>query len=164
MFNEIHCEKHMEYCEINLVERNCVKCNLPYVLNAKDECPNCDPEKASKRILVQQTKVKNYLDQNNFVYNSTDIMLDKGMCGKERPDFVFEKDTCCIILEVDEHQHSNIAYKCEQERMFNIAQSCKGSQTLFIRYNPDNYTVNKTKMNTTDTLRLKELGEFLKHY
>jgi hypothetical protein len=58
-----------------------------------------------------------------------------------------------VILEVDENQHKSNDASCEYIRMFNIAQSLGGTPTRFIRYNPDEYRIEKHKRNPTFTKR-----------
>jgi len=66
-------------------------------------------------------------------------MIDKGVCGKERPDFVFDMYKLILILECDEYQHKDRQISCETTRMKNIGQSYGGIPIYFIRWNPDNY-------------------------
>ena len=39
-----HCELHKTDEEENLLERPCISCSLPYILNKENKCENCDPE------------------------------------------------------------------------------------------------------------------------
>ena len=61
----------------------------------------------------------------------------------ERPDRLWDFGTHCVILEVDENQHSERACVCEVVRMVNIHQSLGGARVVFIRYNPDVYDKKK---------------------
>jgi hypothetical protein len=159
---QIHCEDHKIRGEINLIEKECTSCKLPCILNADDLCASCDPIKGNIIRLAKQNIVKNYLDQHDYKYISCDKVINNSECIKERPDFLFDCATHYLVLEVDEHQH-NSNCECEHSRMVNISQAL-GMPTLFIRFNPDEYKINKVKHNTTTVKRLKDLGEFLKHY
>ena len=99
-----------------------------------------------------------YFDINNFKYISSDKIIDNGVCGKERPDFLFEANSKghYVIVEVDEKQHSGNLEACECSRMVNISQSL-GMPTIFIRYNPDEYKVNKQRKDPSHNKRMKTL-------
>ena len=81
----------------------------------------------------------NYLDLRGLKGSSTDITIEKGECGKERPDRIYDIGDKVIILECDEHQHRDRQCLCEQVRMANIGQSFGGIPVYFIRWNPDKY-------------------------
>jgi hypothetical protein len=151
-----HCEIHKQPGEINIIEHDCKKCNLPNILNQNGECTYCDPAHFNQFRLGKQLQIKNWLDQSTeFKYVSYDTAINYQSCGdKERPDFVFVADSHYIILEVDEGQHSNRNEACECTRMVNISQSL-GMPTLFIRYNPDHYKVDKKKQDPSFITRTK---------
>ena len=109
------------------------------VLNAKNICEYCDPDVFKQSALAKQRQVMAHLDAQNLKGTSTDKMIDGGVCGKERPDRIFELADRIILLEVDEHQHKNRPCECEQTRMINISQSFGGMPTFWIRFNPDEY-------------------------
>jgi hypothetical protein len=81
-----------------------------------------------------------YLDVRGLKGSSTDTVIDEGICGKERPDRIFDFGDKIVILECDEHQHRDRACVCEQTRMINIGQSFGGLPVYFIRWNPDDYS------------------------
>jgi hypothetical protein len=90
--------------------------------------------------LSKQKALMTYLDEHNLNGNSTDCIVNQGICGKERPDRVYELDDKIIILECDEHQHRDRDCICEQTRMINIGQGYGGLPVYFIRWNPDVYS------------------------
>ena len=148
-----HCELHALENYINIYEQNCGKCELPNIVNKKGFCEYCDPETFKIARLAKQNEVEEYLKTNLSEYFTeqyfpqTDKIIDRGICGKERPDFLFDFGDKYVIVEVDENQHcgynstekSTKAMNCEYARMFNISQSLGGIPTIFIRYNPDKY-------------------------
>lgn len=160
----IHCETHAKNDEINLVEKNCKKCNLPFVLNEKSLCDMCSG--FPKMRLAKQNDLMKYLDSVGLHGDKTDAMIDKGVCGKERPDRIFylpdmKFPTKVIIIECDENQHKNITYDCEEKRMFNIGQNCQGPKVYFIRWNPDEYK--SKKANESISKRYKTLSTYVKN-
>jgi hypothetical protein len=138
------CEAHKLADELNLVERECKSCNLPMVLNKNNLCENCDPVIFQRATLVKQRQVMAYLDAHGLMGTSTDRTIDRGVCGKERPDRVYELPTHVIIVEVDEHQHNDRPCECEQTRMINVSQSFGGLPIVWIRFNPDEYKPSRT--------------------
>ena len=86
-----------------------------------------------------------YLDFNNLKGKSTDTIIENGLCGKERPDRVYESQSFILILECDENQHKDRQCSCEQTRMVNIGQAYGGLPVYFIRFNPDDYLPREEK-------------------
>jgi len=91
--------------------------------------------------------VKLWLDQaGHDDYTSYDRIIDKGTCGLERPDFLFDCGTHYVVLEVDENQHDDRQEVCECFRTVNVSQSL-GMKTVFLRYNPDAFKSDGRKQN-----------------
>ena len=134
-----HCEAHRESDDENLMERQCISCNLIMVLDKNNRCEYCDPVRFETNRLAKQNALMEYLNHRGLRGNSTDVIIERGECGRERPDRVFEFDDKIVILECDEHQHRDRQCLCEQTRMVNISQSYGGMPVYFIRWNPDNY-------------------------
>jgi hypothetical protein len=161
--SQTHCEEHKEDGEINLIEEECSNCYSLYILNAKKLCPVCDPVGGIKKRLSKQDKVKGYFDTHDHKYTSTDRIIDKGVCIKERPDFLFDCGTHFVIVEVDENQHKDRDAKCEYQRMTTVSQAL-ALPTIFIRYNPDEYKVNGKRTDKHFAVRMMDLSGFLNHY
>ena len=80
------------------------------------------------------------------------MILDKiisGGCSKRRPDGLLDKLTYSIIIEIDEDQH--IGYdanlndnepKCDNRRTMELFQDLGSRPIIFIRLNPDKYSIN----------------------
>ena len=153
------CEIHKLEDDVNIVEKPCKSCNLPYYLpDNRDTCDHC--EGFAKVHLSHQTRVKNLLDRNNIKYVSYDKPVDS-MCSLKRPDFIFDKPLFQVVLEVDERQHLDYTCECELLRMMQIHQDFGGTPVLFLRYNPDKYIDNKGKACTAMQFREKELIRIL---
>jgi hypothetical protein len=80
-----------------------------------------------------------YLNTRGLTGFTTDKVVEGGMCGKERPDRVYDFGDKIVVLECDENQHRERDCSCEQTRMVNIGQSFGGLPVYFIRWNPDDY-------------------------
>ena len=119
-----------------------------------------------------------------------DIIFDEYEPGqntiKLRPDIMIVTSFRKIIIEVDEHQHNRESYRCvvanisdklgsittkelnkerkrlrEDERMNTIATSGEILPTIFIRFNPDNWTDEDGKKHKVN--ELNERLEILQH-
>lgn len=157
-----HCEAHKADDDDNLMERECVSCHLTMVLDKNGKCEFCDPERFKTASLAKQNTLMDYLNRKGLKGNSTDVMIDRGECGRERPDRVFDFDDKIVILECDEHQHRDRQCTCEQTRMVNISQSCGGVPVYFIRWNPDNYTTIDGKLPDPVSKRHKLVADFIR--
>lgn len=157
----IHCETHKTTEETNLVEKNCVSCGLLYVLDNENRCENCNPLTFTTVRLAKQNAVMSYLDGRQLKGDTTDIIIDGGVCGKERPDRVYDLCDKILVLECDEYQHNDRACLCEQTRMVNIAQSFGGVPVYFIRWNPDDYSPEANRKPEELVKRYKLLGDLI---
>lgn len=162
----LHCIVHASLSdEQNLVGRRCENCKLVDILDEKGRCDTCRPETVSKFRLGKQRELKLYLEANGMGnFDIYDRMIDGGVCGRERPDFVWKCAYHYLVLECDENGHRDRNQECERTRMINISQSF-GMPTVFIRYNPDAYTDHHGKQrNPRIGTRIKLLMKALKHF
>lgn len=60
-------------------------------------------------------------------------------CTKYRPDILIDYGAYCVIIEIDEFRHTN--YTCEQKRMVDLYADLGARNTVFLRFNPDGYTL-----------------------
>jgi hypothetical protein len=157
-----HCESHKTSDDENLVERPCVSCSLPYILDKDNKCENCNPAAFTIVRLAKQNALMDSLDVRDLKGNSTDRMVEGGVCGKERPDRIYDLGNKILILECDEHQHRERPCLCEQTRMINIGQSFGGIPVYFIRWNPDNYSPSNSRKKPEDVKkRYKLVGDLI---
>ena len=158
-----HCETHKTADDQNLVEQPCISCNLLYVLDKENKCENCNPESFATARLAKQNALMEYLDARDLKGDSTDITIDSGICGKERPDRVYDFGDKIVVLECDEHQHQDRQCLCEQTRMVNIGQSFGGIPVHFIRWNPDDYNPESDRKNPEELAkRYKLVGDLIR--
>ena len=100
------------------------------------------------------------LENHGYHPTTMDEMVDGGICHKLRPDFLFDVGVRMVILEVDENSHHSYPSECELARMFDISQSL-GMQTIFIRFNPDDYTIDGVKQSVPVFERWQQLRDAL---
>lgn len=76
-------------------------------------------------------------------WNKTTLDTNPAICGRYRPDFVWDLQHRAVILEVDEHQHKTDHYipHCELVRMARIVEGFGGIPVHIIRYNPDAFKI-----------------------
>jgi len=180
------CETHSKTDYILLTERHCKQCQRLDVLNAQGVCVNfCsldELDRKYKKHLKQKEDAIRKLFQKELQLDQTviqtweDSVVDSS-CTRRRPDFVFHCGTHVVIVEVDEHQHKSYSncgstreekIRGENRRMFEIFQSFQSLHTdsvipvLFIRYNPDAYTVQGRKGKTSDKQRRETLVRWVR--
>jgi hypothetical protein len=158
-FIPLYCETHKTEYDTNLVEIPCESCNLVMILDKNNKCEYCNPEIFKSARLAKQNALMDYLDNRGLVGTTTDTIIDGGICGKERPDRVYETDSFILILECDENQHKDRLVECEKNRMINITQSYGGMPLYFIRWNPDDYISDKLPEQLKRRYNL--LGDFI---
>jgi hypothetical protein len=161
----LRCETHKQDDDINCVERNCVSCGLLDILDHDGFCYSCKPSVFNTFRLAKQNAVVKFLSHIDYIPKpiSVDAIATDSECDlKSRPDIVFlsETGTHYVIVEVDENQHKDRNESCECVRMVNIGEAFM-KPTFFIRYNPDDFKVNRKRQKITDNARRKILAEHL---
>lgn len=160
----IHCDDHKNGNDISLIEQTCTKCSRIGVVDENGICWDyCIPTTIynklyKKRQTLKQNKIADFLKENiEMACLSIDKIIDTN-CSLRRPDFVYDLGSHVVIIEVDENAGANSSYhkeKCEKEhiRMFEISNCFEGRPIIFIRYNPDVYTINGEIKNVYSTKR-----------
>ena len=99
---------------------------------------NLFPDMITKR--NYKTKEKHVVDYITSQFPNLTLIADKLVengCSKKRPDLLVDMGSHIIIIEIDEFQHKN--YLCESKRTMEILQDVHFRNTIFIRFNPDEY-------------------------
>jgi hypothetical protein len=101
-------------------------------------------------------------------WNKVDRLLNPAICGRPRPDFVYDLGDRIVILECDEFQHRSGSYvpRCELLRLVRIVE---GYRTIpghiipvhVIRYNPDGFKIGGQKGVISLVKRMELLKERL---
>ncbi len=156
----IRCEDHKLEDDINIVEKECQSCKLPWIIPENQTmCLACREFNIPSIRNRKENKIKDMLNANNIEYQSHDAIVDI-QCSKKRPDFVLDYGFYKVVIEVDENQHKSYPCECEQSRMIQIHQDI-GMDLLFIRFNPDSYLDSDKKRIRSYTGREKRLLELL---
>ena len=145
-------------CIICTPDNGCQHCHSIFIKHSrwKPYCFRCYCVLNPNAIIPRQFKLKEHYVMDALKENYKDTLtmtFDKtieGGCSKHRPDLFIDFGTHCLIIEIDENQHTN--YICEQKRMIalyedinSVTSSTEDSSNIgfrkvvFIRFNPDGY-------------------------
>lgn len=133
------CYHHANKDDIDIYSRECIKCGLKQTLDLDNICYFCNPKNNLQHLHREEIRVKEYLIEHGITDGVYDKVIDSGVCGKERPDILFDCGFYWIDFECDEGQHDRASYGCEITRMHNI-WNMLALPTIFIRYNPHKYS------------------------
>jgi hypothetical protein len=86
--------------------------------------------------------IKSHFPQFTWVEDK----IISGGCSKKRPDLLCDFGNQIIIIEIDENQHDTYGSSCENKRIMELSQDVGHRPIVFIRFNPDDYTNDSTKI------------------
>ena len=142
----LYCSTHQLEGMIDLIHPTC-KTHLCYALvKGKYEgyCLRCFiymfPEKPVSR--NYKTKEFAVVDYINIKFPTLNWIADKiinGGCSKRRPDLILDLFYKIIVIEIDEHQHTDYESSCETKRLMELSKDVAHRPIIFIRFNPDAY-------------------------
>ena len=133
---------HKNFCD--LCKSIYVKSCPYYPLCFRCYCMSQPNEKIPRRYKLKQHYIHDKIKElysGSFVYDKT----IEGGCSNKRPDFLFDKLTHSVIIEIDENQHTN--YSCENKRIMMIFEDLGNRPLIMIRFNPDEFDDNKSCFN-----------------
>lgn len=128
------CHGHAPATYKSYLERVCSLCNLVSL---------CDPEGhcllSCSRNVSHMGKQSEHALHQFFTRHGLEFVYDQRPgtgCSKRRPDFLFSTLYGVLIVENDEHRHSQYEPDCELSRMQEL-WTALGEAVHFIRFNPD---------------------------
>ncbi len=124
--------------------RRCEVCRLTTANGIHTVCASCDTT-GSRRSRVREKQVAKWLVDAGVQWTSWDKQLPESACGRYRPDFTFECAGHVVVLEVDELEHAQPGYECDNRRMLDVFNAYGGTPVVFLRYNPDTPTFGDKK-------------------
>jgi hypothetical protein len=133
-----YCSNHKLDNMIDHHHERCKICNIFLMKHGNKICSFCNPlsnNKSNEKLLFDLFTTK----QIKFIYNET-ISFDY-----LRPDFLIKQNNLNLIIECDEKQHKNYDNESEILRMKKIINYLE-NKTIFIRFNPDDYRINKKRV------------------
>ena len=131
----------------------CQLCDSVYVKDCpyfplcfRCHCLSHPEEKIPTRYKLKQHYIYDKIKElfSNFEY---DKPISCG-CSKKRPDFLFDKLTHSVIVEIDEDQHINYNSSCDEVRTMSMFEDLGNRPLVMIRFNPDEYELMQEKKNS----------------
>ena len=131
-----------------------VNCNFIYRFNNLQIHPN------EPNVRNYKTKEKDVVDRIIQTFTIFTWVADKKIqdgCSRRRPDLLLDMGSHIIIVEIDEHKHTNYDCSCENKRLMELSQDLQHRPIVFIRFNPDDYTNQDGKL-VKSCWKLNNLG------
>jgi len=127
----------------------CKLCHITCLGRGKKFCASCLPvpfqASRSKEVRLA-AKLNKWANEDKIpvytLWNKQNPLAEPSQCGKYRVDFTFERPTKVVLLECDEHQHSEYNRRCELVRQAQVSLGFGGLPVHWIRYNPDSFRLN----------------------
>ena len=158
----VHCEEHSfedEHCWLIKPCKNCGRTNELLDKNGLCffVCSLVELDiKRKKHQKIKESNMIKFLRENIILKdNIKELPCDKVInreCNLYRPDLPYDCGTHILIIECDENQHKNYDWEscqlnkslehAEEKRMYEIMQSYGGIPVIFLRWNPDSFTIN----------------------
>ncbi len=111
------------------------------------------PKARRKHYIARRIKRKEYavVEFVKTTFQGLSWIADKqvsGGCSKRRPDLLLDLGYQVIIVEIDENQHTDYDCSCENKRIMELSQDVGHKPIIFIRFNPDGFKENGTKISS----------------
>ena len=143
----IYCLEHKKEGMVDVTHKTChsLWCNTIVTNKYKGYCVHCFMHIYPDEPITRNYKTKEYsvVEYVKDKFPDVDWVADKkvsGGCSKKRPDLLLDLGNKCLIVEVDENQHTDYNCSCENERIMELSQDLGHRGIIFIRFNPDKYT------------------------
>ena len=143
----IYCLEHKKEGMVDVVNKMCHSswCNTRVMDKYKGYCLHCFMHLYPDEPITRNYKTKEYsvVEYVKDKFPDVDWVADKKVsdgCSKRRPDLLLDLGNKCLIVEVDENQHTDYNCSCENKRIMELSQDVGHRDIIFIRFNPDKYT------------------------
>ena len=145
-----YCKSHALEGMINIVNKLCETCNSTRI-NPKynPNCSRCHFYLNPNDPRIRNYKTKEHAYMTAILEKFPQFKLDKtinGGCSKRRPDGFLDLLTHVIIIEIDENEHKSYDDTCNNRRTMELSQDVGHRPIVFIRLNPDGYTLDGKRM------------------
>jgi len=149
----IYCNDHKKDGMVDVIHKRCLNdwCDT-HVTNKYDGyCFYCYINMFPDRPVSRnyKTKEQSVVDYIKDKFPNVDWVADKRIddgCSKRRPDLFLHMGNQILIIEVDENQHTDYNCSCENKRIMELSLDVGHIPIVFIRFNPDMYFKQKTKI------------------
>ena len=180
----LHCEDHKSEDEICWLVKPCTKCKRTNELLDKEglcyficsleklDLARKNHEKVKESIMILYLR-NNIILSDNIKELPCDKIVNKN-CNLYRPDLPYDCSSHILVIECDENQHKNYNWEscisnkslehAEEKRMYEIMIAYEGKPIIFLRYNPDSFSVKgKTSKKYTINKRLEILKKWVEY-
>ena len=151
----LYCSTHKQEGMVDVKNKTCKTELCSTLVGEKYDgyCLRCFMYLFPDKPVSRNYKTKEYsvVEYVNTKFPNYDWVKDKivnGGCSKRRPDLLLDLGYQVIIVEVDENQHTDYDCSCENKRIMEISQDMGHRPIIFIRFNPDDYIQNGTKISS----------------
>jgi len=132
-----HCKSGKTICE-----NKANPTRFGYCLHCFNNLPEFKDHILTKNYKNKERSVADFVCSRYPMY---DWVLDHRVndgCSLRRPDILCDFGSHLVLVEVDENQHKQYNTTCEHRRIMELSQDVNHRPIVFIRFNPDGYTVN----------------------
>jgi len=110
----------------------------------KNHCYRCFIHTFPDNQIVRnhKTKERSVSDFVKDTFPNYDWRFDKTItygCSRRRPDIFCDFGSHCLIIEIDENQHTTYDSTCENKRLMELFTDVGNRPIVIIRFNPDSY-------------------------
>jgi hypothetical protein len=151
----LYCSKHKKDGMVDVINKTCKSdwCLTRSGNKYKGYCLYCYINlfpglPVSRNYKTKESAVVNYIKEK---FPEKDWVADKQIsngCSRKRPDLLLDLGYQVIIIEVDENQHISYDCSCENKRMMELSQDIGHRPIVLIRFNPDTYIKNGSKISS----------------
>jgi hypothetical protein len=152
----LYCLQHKKDSMINVINARCKTHMCSTIVSNKKYkgyCMRCfihlfPDEKVAFNYKTKERATLEYILEY-FKHSGYTWIADKTInngCSKRRPDLLLDLGYQVIIIEIDENQHDVYDCSCQNKRIMELSTDVGHRPIIFIRFNPDGYINNKTKI------------------
>jgi len=149
----LYCNTHKKDNMIDVTSKRC-KTPLCYTMVQKKYDGYCffcfihtfPDSLITRNYKTKEREVTEYITKTFSQYTWNIDKKIKDGCSKRRPDLLLDMGDQVIIIEIDENQHIDYDCSCENKRLMEISQDLEHRPIIFIRFNPDEYNIGETKI------------------
>jgi plastocyanin len=149
----IYCVSHKTPYMVNVTAKTCKTHLCSTLITDKYDgyCFYCYMNLFPDKPVTRNYKTKEYSVVEYVKTNYPQLWIaDKitGGCSRRRPDLLLDLMDQVLIIEVDENQHIDYDCSCENKRIMELSQDLAHRPIVFIRFNPDDYEKDGTKVSS----------------
>ena len=149
----LYCLAHKKDNMVNVKNKTCKTpmCSVRFQEKYDGYCYFCfvhmfPDSSIIKNYKTKEKEVTEYINKTFPQYTwITDKKIQDG-CSKRRPDLLLDMGEQILIIEIDENQHSDYDCSCENKKLMEISLDLGHRPIIFIRFNPDEYYIGETKI------------------